>query len=67
VFLTSKAISGTHRPYGMLIISHPSLKGPVKLESPPKMEDIAPTILELLNVPMPRAMDGKPITMPEEV
>ena len=51
----------------MLIISHPSLKGPVKLESPPKMEDIAPTILELLNVPMPRAMDGKPITMPEEV
>jgi len=66
VFSTSKTISGTHRPYGMLIISHPSLRGPVKLEPPPRMEDLAPTILELLGVPVPRAMDGKPITVPKK-
>ena len=63
VFSPSKTISGTHRPYGMLIISHPSLKGPVELKPPPKMEDLAPTILELLGVPVPRAMDGTPINV----
>jgi len=58
VFSPSKTISGTHRLYGILIISHPSLRGPVRLEPPPKIEDLAPTILTLLGVPVPRAMDG---------
>jgi len=61
VFSSSKTISGTHQLYGVLIISHPNLRGPTKLEPPPKIEDIAPTILALLNVPIPRSMDGRPI------
>jgi len=61
VFSLSKSISGTHRPYGVLIISHPGLRGPVELRPPPRMEDLAPTILRLMGVPVPREMDGKPL------
>lgn len=57
----SRTISGTHRPYGIIIVSHHSIKGPIEINPPAEIIDIAPTVLRILGVPIPNIMDGKPI------
>lgn len=51
-------ISGNHRTEGVLIASGPSIKKGVKL-GPHNLVDVAPTILQILGVPLPEDLDGK--------
>jgi len=52
---------GTHRLHGILIGRGPVLKTGVEIESA-QLIDIAPTLLYLLDVPVPEDMDGKVLT-----
>jgi predicted AlkP superfamily phosphohydrolase/phosphomutase len=50
--------TGTHRSDGILVLSGPGLAAAGEAASP-RMEDVAPTILHLLGLPIPTAMDGR--------
>ena len=50
-------ISGNHRPLGMFALAAPGVV-PGRRDPPPRIEDIAPTILEILGVPIPEGLDG---------
>lgn len=49
--------SGTHRADGLFILAGPGVKYAHQLE-PARIEDVAPTILYLMGVPVPDYMDG---------
>jgi predicted AlkP superfamily phosphohydrolase/phosphomutase len=52
--------SGSHHLDGILITAGPSIQPqPDALPSPPHIPDLAPTILHLMNCPIPNTMDGK--------
>jgi len=54
----SFAFSGEHRLYGILIAAGPDIKvNPNLLEA--NLVDIAPTVLHLMNLPVPEDMDGQ--------
>jgi len=55
----NKKPSGFHRLDGIFIAYGKNIKEGQKLKTI-KMEDVAPTILYLLGVPIPKNMDGKP-------
>jgi predicted AlkP superfamily phosphohydrolase/phosphomutase len=50
--------TGTHRADGVVLLCGPGL-APAAPEAPPRIEDVAPTILHLLGLPVPSAMDGR--------
>ena len=52
---------GTHRLNGILIGRGPVLKTAVEIENA-QLIDLAPTLLHLLGVPVPKDMDGKVLT-----
>jgi len=52
--------SGDHRPDGMLLAAGPAIRS-VRLERPPRLRDIAPTLLYLADLPIPKNMDGRVI------
>ncbi len=50
---------GTHRRWGVLAVAGPHIP-PGEWTSPPSMEDLAPTILASMNIPLPEGrFDGK--------
>jgi predicted AlkP superfamily phosphohydrolase/phosphomutase len=52
--------SGSHHLDGILITAGPSIQPqPDALPSPPHIPDLAPTILHLMNCPIPNTLDGK--------
>jgi predicted AlkP superfamily phosphohydrolase/phosphomutase len=52
--------SGSHHLDGILITAGPSIQPqPDALPSPPHIPDLTPTILHLMNCPIPDTMDGK--------
>lgn len=55
------AESGSHRLEGILIAAGPNMAPQVKLPQK-KIQDLTPTILTLLNCPIPDNMDGEVIT-----
>ncbi len=61
VFDTFPGMGGTHSMKGILILSGLGVKKGVEIGSA-KIVDVAPTILYLLNVPIPENMDGKVLT-----
>jgi predicted AlkP superfamily phosphohydrolase/phosphomutase len=52
---------GTHRLYGIVIAGGPAFKSGAEIANA-RLIDIAPTLLHLLNVPVPEDMDGKVLT-----
>ena len=50
--------TGTHRSDGILLMAGPGLEKAAP-ERAPRIEDAAPTILHLLGLPVPSAMDGR--------
>jgi predicted AlkP superfamily phosphohydrolase/phosphomutase len=50
--------SGTHRDYGIFLAQGPAISTGATPQSA-QMTDLAPTILHLLNVPVPEDMDGR--------
>ena len=52
---------GTHRLYGIILARAPAFKPGAKIENA-RLIDIAPTLLHLLDVPVPEDMDGKVLT-----
>jgi predicted AlkP superfamily phosphohydrolase/phosphomutase len=52
------AKSGTHRDHGMFLARGPRIRADVPLEGA-RLIDLAPTILTLLDVPVPVDMDGR--------
>jgi predicted AlkP superfamily phosphohydrolase/phosphomutase len=50
-------LTGTHRPEGVLILSGPGIENSVKLNGV-SIVDLAPTILSILEQPVPGYMDG---------
>ena len=52
---------GTHRLNGILIARGPAFKGGAEIANA-RLIDIAPTLLHLLDVPVPEDMDGKVLT-----
>lgn len=50
--------TGTHRFDGVLIANGPGIR-PGQRVSPAMMEDVAPTLMHLLGLPIPRVMDGR--------
>jgi len=53
--------SGDHRPEGIIIAAGPEIAISKRLTSSPILWDISPTILHMLNIPIPSYMDGSPI------
>jgi predicted AlkP superfamily phosphohydrolase/phosphomutase len=52
---------GTHRLYGIVIAGGPAFRSGAEVANA-RLIDIAPTLLHLLNVPVPEDMDGKVLT-----
>jgi predicted AlkP superfamily phosphohydrolase/phosphomutase len=52
--------SGMHRQHGMVIMAGPSVTSDAALQDV-QIVDIAPTVLHALRVPIPAAMDGRPL------
>jgi predicted AlkP superfamily phosphohydrolase/phosphomutase len=52
--------SGTHRMDGILVMSGPSIDPAGKIESA-GVEDILPTALALIGLPVPSSIDGRPL------
>ena len=52
--------SGMHRDYGMLMMSGKGVRRGATIESA-GIEDLAPTILYAMGLPIPRDMDGRPL------
>jgi predicted AlkP superfamily phosphohydrolase/phosphomutase len=52
---------GTHRLYGIVIAGGPAFKSGTEIANA-RLIDIAPTLLHLLDVPVPEDMDGKVLT-----
>jgi len=52
---------GTHRLHGIVIAGGPDFKSGAEIANA-RLIDIAPTLLHLLNVPVPEDMDGKVLT-----
>ena len=59
VFATAAPYNGNHAPYGILIAS--GLAVAQQRLSMSQLQDIAPTILTALGVPIPDSMDGQPL------
>lgn len=52
--------SGDHRPEGMFLAAGPAIR-PGRLHHSPRLIDLAPTILHLADLPIPKSMDGRVI------
>jgi predicted AlkP superfamily phosphohydrolase/phosphomutase len=61
VFTSPRGISGTHRMNGILVVDGPMTRALGKTE-PHRIEDVFPTILCALGVPIPKGLDGHPMT-----
>ncbi len=61
ITIPPKWLSGTHRPEGIFMMKGPQIKRGVQVENIVKIEDLAPTILYLLETTIPSDMDGKVI------
>lgn len=55
----SYGVSSSHRMNGILIAEGNGILKNCELEPTPNLTDIAPTVLHLLGVPVPRDMDGR--------
>lgn len=63
-YLPGVAGHGTLSPWDVhipLIVSGPAFKNAVETELPTSNVDIAPTVLHILNIPVPKAMNGRVI------
>ena len=54
---TDLVLSGTHRRYGVVLMKGPDIKKGHLLQDA-QIIDLAPTILALLDIPIPADMDG---------
>jgi predicted AlkP superfamily phosphohydrolase/phosphomutase len=54
---SDQPLSGTHRPEGILIIQGPGIESAAQIEGA-ALQDLAPTILGTLGIPIPDYMDG---------
>ncbi len=57
LFSRTSPWSGTHSPYGLVAIRGPGVKKSTIMGA--KLEDIAPTILYALGLPVPKGLDGR--------
>jgi predicted AlkP superfamily phosphohydrolase/phosphomutase len=55
---SDQPLSGSHRPNGMLIAAGPGIRAAGEI-SGARLVDMAPTIMKLLNVAPPEALDGR--------
>ncbi|MEM7131198.1 MAG: alkaline phosphatase family protein [Chloroflexota bacterium] len=53
-------LTATHRPEGILIAHGPGVPADLSIDQA-KLIDLAPTILAYLGIPVPQAMDGRPL------
>ncbi|MGE5139580.1 MAG: alkaline phosphatase family protein, partial [Rudaea sp.] len=51
--------SGQHRMDGILAAAGPAVRAGARFEQPPRLIDVAPTILQILGEPVPSDMDGR--------
>src|SRR5581483_7006864 len=51
-------VSSSHRMNGILIAAGPLIQSTAQITNP-NLTDLTPTILQLLNLPVPRDMDGR--------
>src|SRR2546430_13748666 len=58
---TTSQWGGTHRLHGIVIARGPAFKSGAEIANA-RLIDIAPTLLHLLDVPVPEDMDGKVLT-----
>jgi predicted AlkP superfamily phosphohydrolase/phosphomutase len=54
----AEAVSAAHRPNGILLMKGPYIKRGLELRNA-KIMDVAPTLLQILGLPIPMEMDGK--------
>lgn len=54
-------LTGTHRPHGILIAAGAHVLQGAVLQNP-HLTDLTPTLLGLLNIPLPAHLDGRPLT-----
>ncbi len=54
-------VSGEHRPEGILLLAGPGVQRGATIRGA-QMADVAPTLLYLLGLPVPEAMDGRVLT-----
>jgi len=52
------SMNGSHRAEGVLILAGPEVRGGIRLAAP-HITDVAPTLLRLLDVPVPANLDGR--------
>lgn len=57
----AKAVSGSHRLKGIILMKGPEIKSGLKIENA-RIIDVAPTVLYLFGVPIPSYMDGRPLS-----
>jgi len=53
--------TGTHRPEGIFMACGPDIKKNYQVEQYIQTWDIVPTVLHMMNLPVPSYMDGKPM------
>ncbi len=61
LFSRSTLWCGTHSPYGMIAASGPGVEKTKKIEGA-TLDDVAPTVLYALGMPVPTDLDGKVLT-----
>jgi predicted AlkP superfamily phosphohydrolase/phosphomutase len=55
------SMNGSHRAEGVLVLAGAGVRGGTRLAAP-HMTDVAPTLLHLLDVPLPANLDGRVLT-----
>jgi len=59
---SDQPLSGTHRPEGILILWGAAIRSGERITGA-RLLDLAPTILKLLNLPVPEIMDGRALAV----
>jgi predicted AlkP superfamily phosphohydrolase/phosphomutase len=61
IFEPRTPVSGTHKPNGIFLLMGEGVRQGIELKNP-RIYDIAPSVLYLMDIPIPDGMDGKVLT-----